>query len=147
LFSKHQHKAEFRNLEDSAVIISEIPGLRTFAASMTSTASTTSVASMTSTASMHQKKYSSLAPKWSNPIPFCGMDIKNQIFYWYLILFLSEAVEADFLKTGWWNSNIQTLTNDEQMRILCLSHFISTVHVFIDIFLVDTLDILFNQTG
>jgi hypothetical protein len=50
-------KAEFRNLDDSAVISSDFPGLRTFAASMTSTASTTSVASMTSTASFHQKKY------------------------------------------------------------------------------------------
>jgi hypothetical protein len=57
LFSKHQNKAEFRILDDSAVTSSDFPGLRTFAASMTSTASTTSVASMTSTASVHQKKY------------------------------------------------------------------------------------------
>ena len=55
MFLKHQNKAEFRNLVDSAVISSNFPGLRTFAASMTSTASTTSVASMTSTASFHQK--------------------------------------------------------------------------------------------
>jgi hypothetical protein len=55
LISKHQNKAEFRNLDDSAVISSDFPGLRTFAASMASTASTTSVASMTSTASFHQK--------------------------------------------------------------------------------------------
>jgi hypothetical protein len=57
LFSKHQNKDEFRSLDDSAVISSDFPGLRTFAASMTSTASTTSVASMTLTASFHQKKY------------------------------------------------------------------------------------------
>jgi hypothetical protein len=56
LFSKHQNKAEFKNLDDSAVISSDFPGLRTFAASMTSTASTTSVASMNSTASFHQKQ-------------------------------------------------------------------------------------------
>ena len=57
LVLKHQNKAEFRNLVDSAVISSNFSGLRTFAASMTSTASTTSVASMTSTASFHQKNY------------------------------------------------------------------------------------------
>jgi hypothetical protein len=54
LFSKHQNKAEFMNLDDSAVISSNFPGLRIFAASMTSTASTTSVASA---ASFHQKNY------------------------------------------------------------------------------------------
>jgi hypothetical protein len=48
LFSKHKNKAEFRNLDESAVISSDFPGLKTFAASMASTASTTSVASMTS---------------------------------------------------------------------------------------------------
>ena len=48
------NKPEFRNLDDSAVISSDFPGLRTFAASMTSTASTTSVALMTSTASFCQ---------------------------------------------------------------------------------------------
>jgi hypothetical protein len=57
LFSKCPNKAEFRNLDDSAVISSDFPGLRTFAASITSTASTTSVASMTSTASFHHKNY------------------------------------------------------------------------------------------
>ena len=79
LFSKHQNKAELRNLDDSALISSDFPGLRTFAASMTSTASTTSVTSMTSTAWFHQNNYWSwwfdqpLAPKWSNPVHFCGM--------------------------------------------------------------------------
>jgi hypothetical protein len=47
----YQNKAEFRDLNDSAVISSDFSGLRTFAASMGSTASTTSVASMTLTAS------------------------------------------------------------------------------------------------
>ena len=37
LFSKHQNKAKSRNLDDSAVISSDFPGLRTFAASMTPT--------------------------------------------------------------------------------------------------------------
>ena len=54
-FSKHQSKAEFKNLDDSKVLSSDFPGLRTSVASMTSTASTTSMASMTSTASFHQK--------------------------------------------------------------------------------------------
>ena len=58
-FSKHQCKAEFKNLDDSEVLSSDFPGLKTSATSMTSTASTTSVASMTSTASFHQKIYSS----------------------------------------------------------------------------------------
>ena len=57
-FSKHQFKAEFKNLDDSEVLNSDFPGLKTSAASMTSTALTTSVASMTSTASFHQNIYS-----------------------------------------------------------------------------------------
>jgi hypothetical protein len=40
VFSKLQNKAEIRNLDDSAVISSDFPGLRIFSASMTSTAST-----------------------------------------------------------------------------------------------------------
>ena len=58
-FSKHQCKAVFKNLNDSKVLSSDFPALKTSAASMTLTASTTSVASMTSTASFHQKIYSS----------------------------------------------------------------------------------------
>ena len=54
-FSKYQNKAEFKNMDDSEVLSSDFPGLRTSAFSMTSTASTTSMASMTSTASFHQK--------------------------------------------------------------------------------------------
>ena len=49
---KHRNKAEFYNLDDSEVLNSDFPGLRTSAASMTSI---TSVASMTSTASFHQR--------------------------------------------------------------------------------------------
>ena len=44
-FSKH--RAEFKCLDDSEVLSSDIPGLKTSAASMTSAASTTLVASMT----------------------------------------------------------------------------------------------------
>ena len=54
-FSKHQNKAEFQNLDDSEVLISDFPGIRT---SAVSTASSASAASMTSTASealFHQK--------------------------------------------------------------------------------------------
>mgnify|MGYP007045174321 FL=1 len=57
LFSKHQNKAEFKDLDDSLGLRSDFLGLRTSAVSMTSTASMTSVASMTSTASIHQKIY------------------------------------------------------------------------------------------
>ena len=57
IFSKDQNKAEFKNLDDSEVPSCDFPGLRTSAASMTSTASTTSMASMTSTASFHQRIY------------------------------------------------------------------------------------------
>ena len=53
IFSKHQNKAEFKNLDDSLDLNSDFPGLRTSTVSMTSTASMTSVASMTSTASIH----------------------------------------------------------------------------------------------
>ena len=55
--SKHQNKAEFKNLDDAKVLSSDFPDLRTSSASMTSTASTTSMASMTSTASFRQKHY------------------------------------------------------------------------------------------
>ena len=78
-------------LDDSAVINIDFPGLRTFAAS------TTSVASMTSTATFYQKNYGSwfLAPKWSkNQSLFEEWIIKNPIFYWCLIPFLLQAVEA-----------------------------------------------------
>ena len=54
-FSKHKNKAEFKCLDDSEVLSSGFPGLKTYAASMTSVASTASMASMTSTASFHQK--------------------------------------------------------------------------------------------
>ena len=56
-FSKHKNKAEFKCLDDSEVLSSDFPGLKTSAASMTSVASTASMASMTSTASFHQKIY------------------------------------------------------------------------------------------
>jgi hypothetical protein len=57
IFSKHQNKADFKNLDDSEVRSCDFPGLIISVASMTSTASTTSMASMTSTASFHQKNY------------------------------------------------------------------------------------------
>jgi hypothetical protein len=50
--SKHKIKADFKCLDDSEVLTSDCPGLKTSAASMTSVAST---ASMTSTASFHQE--------------------------------------------------------------------------------------------
>ena len=44
-FSNHQSKAELKNLDDSEVLNSDFPGLKTSTASMTSIASTTSMAS------------------------------------------------------------------------------------------------------
>ena len=60
VFSKHKYKAEIKCLDDSEILRSDFPGLKTSAASMTSvasTASTASMASMTSKASFHQKFY------------------------------------------------------------------------------------------
>ena len=57
ILSKHQNKAEFKNLDDSEVPSCDFPGLRTSMASMTSTASTTSMASTTLTASFYQNFY------------------------------------------------------------------------------------------
>ena len=56
-FSKHKNKAEFKCLDDSEVLSSDFPGLKTSAASMTSVASAASTASMTLPASFHQKIY------------------------------------------------------------------------------------------
>ena len=39
IFSKHQNKAEFKNLDDTEVLSSDFPDLRTSAASVNSTAS------------------------------------------------------------------------------------------------------------
>ena len=87
--SKHQNKADFENLVNSEVLRSDFSGLRTSAASVTSTASTASVASMTSTASFHQKMYWSwwfndpwhlYDQSWSI---FVEWIIKNPIFYWF----------------------------------------------------------------
>ena len=50
IFSKHQNKAEIQSLDDSEVLISDFPGIRTFAVSMTSSASAASMASTTSEA-------------------------------------------------------------------------------------------------
>ena len=58
ILSKHPNKEKFNNMDDSKVISSDFPGLKTSAASMTSVASTVSMASMTSTASFHQQNYS-----------------------------------------------------------------------------------------
>ena len=88
-FSKHKNTAEFKYLDDSEVLSSDFPGLKTSAASMTSvtsTASMTSMASMTSTASFHQKIYWSwlLDHSWYQNdqylFLFVEWIIKNSIF-------------------------------------------------------------------
>ena len=102
-FSKHQHKVEFKHLDDFEVPSCDFPGLRTSAASMTSTASRTSMASITFTASIHcqfiEKTLilmvgSFLAPKWQIMIPFCGIDHQKSNFSLKLATFLLEAGEA-----------------------------------------------------
>ena len=80
-----KNKAEFRNLDDSAVISSDFPDLRTFGASKTSTASTTSVASMilqliSSNKLLVLKVGTSLAPKWPIMVSFCWMDHQKSNF-------------------------------------------------------------------
>ena len=99
---QHQNKAKFKNLDDSEVPSCDFPGIRTSGALMTSTASTTSMASMTSTASFHQKNYWFwwLDHPWHQydqywPL-FMEWIIKNAIFHWYLVPFLSEAIEASW---------------------------------------------------
>ena len=99
-FSKHQSKAKFKKLDDFEVLSSDFPDLRNLAVSGTSAASTTSMASMTFTASFHQKHYwlwwldhpwHQNDQYWSFVVEWI---IKNRICHWYLILFLSEAVES-----------------------------------------------------
>ena len=83
-FLKHQNKAVFNNLDDSEATSCDFSGLRTSAASMTSTAS---MASMTSTASFHQKIYWSwwLDHSWHQNDQylslFVELIIKNPIFH------------------------------------------------------------------
>ena len=48
LFSKHQNKAEFKTLDDFELIHGDFSGLKTSAASLTSSASATSLASTAS---------------------------------------------------------------------------------------------------
>ena len=107
IFSKHQNKADFKNLDDSEVPSCDFLGFIISVASMTSTASTTSMASMTSTASFHQKNYWFwwLDHPWHQydqywPL-FMEWIIKNPIFHWYLVPFLSEAVEASWCYFFW----------------------------------------------
>ena len=82
-FSKRQNKAEFKDQDDSEVLSSEFPGLRTSAASM---ASTSSVASMTFTVSFNQigNKY------WS----FSWNGLSKSKLSLIAVPFLSEAVEV-----------------------------------------------------
>ena len=72
--SKHQNKAEFKNLEDSEVPSSDILGLRTSAASMTSTASTTLMTS----------KYAGLLGRWDKRLVNQVSDIPSIFFHNFL---------------------------------------------------------------
>jgi hypothetical protein len=54
LFSKHQNKAEFKNLDESEVLGNDFLGFRTSAASLTLSASATSMTLPTFRALFHQ---------------------------------------------------------------------------------------------
>ena len=56
VFQNIKNKVVFKNLDDSGVLISDFPGPRTSAASLTSSASAISLASTASKALFHQKK-------------------------------------------------------------------------------------------
>ena len=117
LFSKHQNKAEFKDLDDSLGLRSDFPGLRTSTVSITSTASMTSVASMTSTASIHKKITDPngwIIPdtQMTNTSPFLwNGSLKVQFFTYIWYIFsrrLLRPADVTFSKTDHWNSNFQS---------------------------------------
>ena len=121
-FSKHQNEDEFKNLDDSEVLSSDFSGPRTSAASLSSSASATSLASTASKALFHQKTSCSkwLVHPWHQNVQYWPLFvkwlIKNPIFYWYLILFLIEAVEASrcyFFEKWLWYPKIPYLSIPE----------------------------------
>ena len=77
-FSKHQHKAEFKNLDDSEVLSSDFSGLRTSAASLTSLASATSMASTASKALFHKRTSIS----WWLDCPWHQNDLYCSLICW-----------------------------------------------------------------
>ena len=99
-FSKHQNKAEFKNLDDSEVFSSDFSSLRNLCShiDLIGLCNLSGLNSLYSPIS--SKNFlilmvrSSLAPKSPIWIPFCGMDHEKSTFYWYLRPCLSEAVEA-----------------------------------------------------
>ena len=112
LFSKHQNKAEFKDLDHSEVLSSDFPVLRTSAeCSLNDLNSLNNLNGLNDLDSLISSKIllilmvgSSLAPKWPILAPFCGMDNQNSIFCWYMIPFLSEAAYASwcyFFENRW----------------------------------------------
>ena len=99
---------KYRPFSFNAVLSSDFPGLRT------SAASTTSMSSMTFTASFHQTNYCSwwLDTPWQANGPFLwNGSSKIQIFTDISTFFCQRLMrpgDDTFLKTGWWNSNVQT---------------------------------------
>ena len=105
IFSKHQNKAEFKDLGDSVVLSINFPDLRTSGALMTST--------VTFTASFHHNNYwswwpvgLSLAPKWPIQVPLSNIQFFTDIWHYFCQRLLRPA-DVTFLKTGWWNPNAQ----------------------------------------
>ena len=80
--SKHQSEAHFKNLNDSEVLSSDFPSLKTSATSDLS--GLNSFNDLDSLVSLKDllilMLWSSLAPKWLIPVPFCGMDHQKSNF-------------------------------------------------------------------
>ena len=108
-FQNIKKKAEFINLDDSEVLSSDFPCLKTSTASLTSSASTTSMASTTSTALFYQRTYWFwwLDHPWNQKCQywplFVEWIIKDPTLHWYLILFfwrLFKPADVTF-HTSW----------------------------------------------
>ena len=115
VFSKDQNKAEFKNLDDSEVFRIDFPGLR----NLCSLIDLINLYNLTGLNSLYSFIFSniflilmvrsSLAPKWH---PFLWNESSKIQFLsdiWGLFCQkLLRPTYVTFLKTGWWNTNVQT---------------------------------------
>jgi len=101
IFSKHQIKAEFKNLDDSEVLSSDFPQtLEPLKPQWPLQPQQPPWPQWPLLPQFIKKKIliltvgSSLAPKWPIQVPFCGLDYQKSNFSLILALFLWKAVEA-----------------------------------------------------
>ena len=102
MFSKHQNRVEFNNLDDSEVLSGDFPGLKTSTASLTSSASSASTTSFLN--NLYSPFYQNTSWFWWLDHPWhqkkpimvlCwGMDHQKSHFSLIFDTFLSEAVKA-----------------------------------------------------